>query len=323
MNPTVRLDAAARLVFGEEWAGALSRCTGASLRTCQRAKAAADDGKEYGRSLGLLEALDDRLVMASMTAASERPEPNVFLSDDDEDHDAIVNGIRQLSLATARASYGRGERRVFGPFKDYALTLMFDHLAGFEERLVPLCRALVDQLGRRPTKESTEHLHECLSMGLETTRALYGRRTDGTFELLAPPRSLITTAPDIMDEAQWACLLLAPAGDDEIQAVIRRDVMKSNLTMAGDDIAFSLYDAFYGDLYGDTDDTVGFDEDVSNLWLVAKVTRPDLVDVVEGLLAAHGFTATRRPVFSDPPTDDEGFPLNDFDAIGPYSPSRA
>jgi hypothetical protein len=51
---TERLGELASRLFGEEWAAALSRFTGVNLRTCQRAKAAADRSDEEPRAAGLL-----------------------------------------------------------------------------------------------------------------------------------------------------------------------------------------------------------------------------------------------------------------------------
>lgn len=81
-TPTSQLEDLATSLFGEEWAGAVSRFTGISLRTCQRAKAAAADQQEERRAGGILKALVERLD--SLTPAIEtafyalEPDANPF-----------------------------------------------------------------------------------------------------------------------------------------------------------------------------------------------------------------------------------------------------
>ena len=49
----------AERLFGEHWTQPLSDFTGLNLRTCQRIKAAAHMGEEYGSAKGALDALID------------------------------------------------------------------------------------------------------------------------------------------------------------------------------------------------------------------------------------------------------------------------
>lgn len=60
-SPTAHLAHLALQLFGEEWAGSLSRFTGISLRNCQRARAAAEAKEEERRAPAILEALIQRL----------------------------------------------------------------------------------------------------------------------------------------------------------------------------------------------------------------------------------------------------------------------
>lgn len=60
-SSTVQLADLANQIFGEEWAGSVSRFTGIGLRNCQRAKAAAEANEEERRSGAILAALIQRL----------------------------------------------------------------------------------------------------------------------------------------------------------------------------------------------------------------------------------------------------------------------
>jgi len=72
-TPTMQLAQLATRLFGEEWAGALSRFTGIGLRNCQRAKAAAEAGEEERRAGAILGALVAALeaVAPQVNAAAE------------------------------------------------------------------------------------------------------------------------------------------------------------------------------------------------------------------------------------------------------------
>lgn len=81
-TPTTHLAQLAAALFGEEWAAAVSRFTGVSLRNCQRAKAAAEAGEDERRAVGILDALVrrlDSLAPQIQEAFNEvKPGPNPF-----------------------------------------------------------------------------------------------------------------------------------------------------------------------------------------------------------------------------------------------------
>lgn len=81
----------AESLFGEEWAGSVSRFTGSGLRNCQRAKAAAEAGVEERRADAILQALVRRLdSFAPAIEAALQPDPNPFSTTLLPDHAGIA-----------------------------------------------------------------------------------------------------------------------------------------------------------------------------------------------------------------------------------------
>lgn len=95
-TPTTQLAELATRLFGEEWAGALSRFTGINLRNCQRAKAAADAGEEERRAgailAGLVRALDalTPLVHEALDDEGADDRPNPFATTLIDGHAGVV-----------------------------------------------------------------------------------------------------------------------------------------------------------------------------------------------------------------------------------------
>jgi hypothetical protein len=238
---TVRVSATARHLFGEEWAGALSRYLGVSLRTCQRVKAANEENEDDPRAAGLLAELQSQLSRSALILHDARSH---VLVDDDGDVKETERGIRRLVWLVEDARESE-ERSMIGPFLDTGLSTMLDRAAYIEEALIRLTRSALPVIyNPAPQKDEIEALDWFLDRALDTTNAIYGRRLDGSFELLSPPTELFTTAEDLVEESVCDFLLVCLAGCRKTAEALLEYLLDA--TAKPDGLSVSVYDRLYG-----------------------------------------------------------------------------
>jgi len=240
MSATTRLGAAASHLFGEEWAGALSRFTGISLRTCQRVKAAAEADQDHPSAEGVLAQLEDGLQQAGLMAQGGRSH---VLCDDEGENDAVERGIRRLVSAVTLAQAEQSSY-AFGPFLASGLGQLLEKAAHQEETLNTVALLLADALEAGICQDEAP-LERALAVAFDRTRGLFGRRLDGTLDLLVAPAPLFSTEPSCEPDTSYDWLLICPAADRN-QTLSLLETLKADPEMP-DGSALEVYSRLIGD----------------------------------------------------------------------------
>ena len=288
MSATSRVDAAARHVFGEEWAGALSRFTRINLRTCQRVKAAADQGQEHPSAAGVLAELEQGFQQAALMLQGGKSH---ILCDDEVNEASIRRGIRELVEAVAVVADDREGLHSFGPFLASGLSSLLTRAEEYECSLADAAMFLADAIEARPGEDNSTFLR-ILGRAIEPVGGIFGRRVDGTIDLLVPPAPLFSSEEwdyEVPVTAEW--LLICLAGDREQSLSMLKTLRQDRA--APPTVSFEAYSDLVGACY--------VENPSGSHYIVAK-TAALMKAEARRFLQSHGLqTNTRRAV---PTVDD-------------------
>ncbi len=182
-TPTAMLAAIAARLFGRDWAEPLAAFTGTNIRSCERVRAAAIQGQEDRRALGIL--AEARRRLAKLAYHAEQP----LLERSDEDS----SGFDHLHKACMEE-----DGPLAGPFLMEDVVEVLDVAAEMERALrgVSELLLLVAERPRTKMQAVVENIDDRLEAALAALGWLAVRSTEGEIDVVYQPVGYFGTPRD-------------------------------------------------------------------------------------------------------------------------------
>lgn len=211
-SSTEDLDNACLDLWGEDWAGQLSKFTGVSLRTCQRIRAAAKADTNHPKSSVVLGELLRRLAEVGAHAHPQAGYHAIVSPTLQQRERRQLAGVFITTNMPIAPAFTEKQRAV-GPFLQDDFETVFDEMVEIEQDLVEVVDDLMFALSSPSQEVSIRGCYKALARGVQTLDGVVMIGGDGRPCWLLEGQTAFT---DEIDEipAPWDALILPAIGNE-------------------------------------------------------------------------------------------------------------
>lgn len=200
-------------LWGEEWAGPLSGCTGIALRTCQRVRASAKANKDHPKGQAVLSRLMEGLAVLGVEAdrtAGLYSEAVWQISQ---------RGRRQLTeqyvAHILQSAPGIDqESRAVGPLLDHDVNALLDEAMDVEQALVDVVDDLVAALANTASDDTARKSMKALARGVDALDGVLLIGADGRPSWILEGQTAFADNP-VPVAPPWDALIMPVAVSEE------------------------------------------------------------------------------------------------------------